>query len=85
VFFFDTRTGKKVGEVKSEHILMAYSASNNKFFTIRSLPGPNQVLFEVAFEHFHKRSSNEIKNEESFSQNEEIHLKSLIEISGLAT
>ncbi len=37
IYFFDINSGKKVGQEKSEHILMAYAIKKNKFFTIRSI------------------------------------------------
>ncbi len=37
IYFFDIHSGKKIGQEKSEHILMAYAIKKNKFFTIRSI------------------------------------------------
>ena len=45
---------------------MTYSPQKNKFYTIRSLPGPNQVLFEVAFDNLYPHSSHEVLSEETF-------------------
>ena len=67
IYFFDIHSGKKVGQEKSEHILMAYAINKNKFFTIRSISN-NQVLYEVAFENLYQQTlSLDLQNEESFN------------------
>jgi hypothetical protein len=67
IYFFDMETGKKIGEIKSEHILMCYTTLTHKFYTFRAI-GANQVLFEVAFDNFLQPQPKELQTGESFDQ-----------------
>ena len=46
------------------------------------MPGPNQVLFEVAFDNLYPHSSHEVQSEETFIQVEEKYIHSLKDLSG---